>query len=257
MLGAREPYTLDAICIRSRDRDLSTQTTTAFTLTLPRPIQGKYLMVFALIPGSAYPVTSNNNTVPFNENATNKTATIPVGSYTGSTLAAAAATALTTSSGGFATYSASFSSVTAKITITSTGTFSLQFGTFPTNSAWSPLGWNQADTGAATSQVGPNIPDLASPISLNIRIDPGSCVQEFCTAKATWSGLVVPLNVQFASYSLISSDIWPQAIEFVQATKRLSISVLGVGGGAIDLNGNHWDLWLRKLGSGSPEVVRY
>ena len=51
----------DCVVIRSRDRDVKSASTSNFRVTFGRPLTGTYMLVYALIPANAYPVTKANN----------------------------------------------------------------------------------------------------------------------------------------------------------------------------------------------------
>ena len=73
----------DCVVIRSRDRDVKSASTSNFRVTFGRPLTGTYMLVYALIPANAYPVTTANNTIYFRENSTDKSCTLTPGNYTG------------------------------------------------------------------------------------------------------------------------------------------------------------------------------
>lgn len=245
----------DCVVIRSRDRDTKSTSTSSFRLSFQRPLSGRYIMVYCLIPATVYPVTGSNNIIYFRENSTNKLCTIPAGNYTGSGLATAVASTMTTASGGYATFSASFDTSTYLITISSTQSFVLQWGTFTTSSAAALLGYPASDTFAGTSAAGTYMIDLAAPISLNIRISPGTVDSSFVTASLVPSGLVVPLTTDFGVYSAITSSDLPQTITFSSPAKTLDVEVLDSSGTAASLNGANWEMYLRRWGA-FPEIAQ-
>lgn len=154
--------------VSSKER--SSGTSTNFTLQFPQtfpPCEAIELKAIS-IPYSYYNVRSTNNSIVFTENATQKTATFVVGSYSGATLASALKTALDLASGGYATFTVTFDSQTFKFTIASTQLFVLNF---PLSvDAYILLGFNFANTTSAVTTTSPNAAILSSPNILNLVI---------------------------------------------------------------------------------------
>src|SRR3954469_16644768 len=71
----------DCVIVRSRDKDSKTASTSSFRVTFQRPLQGTYMLVYALVPASVYPVSSANNVIFFRENSLDKSATLTPGNY--------------------------------------------------------------------------------------------------------------------------------------------------------------------------------
>ena len=234
----------EIILLKSSDRTLGTSSD--LNLTTAKILYGKYEIIYVSIYNTVYPVNSTNNIIYFNENATNKTATIPVGVYSTSgsnSILTAVGNALTTASGGFATFTATISSITNFITITSTQNFSLKLATNTSNSAYKIIGFTQTDTSAATTQTGSTIPNLSgnSSISLNI-----------ANISASWLGrssgqILVPLDVGFGALKYYIKDNFCQVINFTRETTNISVKVCDTDGKTLDLNGSEWEVALRKI----------
>jgi hypothetical protein len=238
----------DAAILRSLDRDRATDSTSNFRYTFSAPLRGRYILSFAMIPATVYPVNSGNNIVYFYENSTDKSATLPVGQYTAASLATQLASSLTTASGGYATYSVTYSGATGKLTTSSTQSFQTRFGAFSANSAALVLGFNAADTASGTSVTAPNLVNVASPISLSVDISGATPVSAFFTKGGFRAGLIIPLNVNFSQYQALSADQFPQLIEFVSGTSNVMVTVTDSGGNSVDLGGAQWELYLRRYG---------
>ena len=111
------------------------------------------------IPVTWYNVkTGVNDTILFNEGAGNLTATLTQGNYSISDLVTEIKTALDTA--GLDTYTVTYSSISMKITISSTGSFSLLFNT-GSSEIYKLIGFENIDTSSASSHVGSNVIDLA------------------------------------------------------------------------------------------------
>lgn len=93
---------------------------------------------YAIFPNLLYPIRANRNKVVFNEGAGNLTATIAEGYYNSSNFPTALKTAL--DAAGLDTYTVTISSTTGKITIASTGNFSLDFSD-TSSEMWKILGF--------------------------------------------------------------------------------------------------------------------
>jgi hypothetical protein len=125
-------------------------------------------LLWAAIPLSTFTISSTNNTIYFNENATNKSATIPAGYYSGSSLADAAQSALNSVSGGYNTYTVSYSSSTYKMTFSAANPFSLLWATQPSPNL--AFGFPATNTVSATSVTSTQACQLNSPQACNISI---------------------------------------------------------------------------------------
>lgn len=91
-------------------------------------------VIQAEIPFSYYVVNSNNRTFSLTELATTAVVTLPIGNYNSTTLSSALSAALTAVSPNGRTYSASYSTLTEKFTITaSSGDFTLSFSSDQTS----------------------------------------------------------------------------------------------------------------------------
>jgi hypothetical protein len=123
-------------------------------------------LISSIVPKSQYIINSNNNTIYFNEGGSDLTATITEGNYTISTLLAALKSSMDTVGG--LTYTLTNDTLTNKITISATGTFSLLFdggeenyldGTrtvYKENSIGPIIGFPRSDLSGASTYTAPN-----------------------------------------------------------------------------------------------------
>ena len=232
---------------RSRDRLSDSVGSHNFTMNITNtPLRGNYALEFLNIQNTIYTIRTNyNDILYFNENSTNKSATITAGYYTSSTISAALKTALDSASGGFATFTVTFSTTTQKITISSTQDFSLKFATTDNSSA-RLLGFNNVNTNAATTVTSNNVVNFSDPLSINIFIAEANS-SNFSSSNGGHGTFLVPIDVSFGGFKYYKSDDFKQIVNFV-GTNKLSIQVRSMeGSNAVDLNASDWEFCLRKL----------
>jgi hypothetical protein len=235
--------------IRSRDRAANTSSHTFGINLAGDPVEkGIYHLQFANIQNTSYTIRSGiNDVIYFNENATNKTATVTQGYYTSSSIVTAIKSAMDTASGGFATYTVTFSASTQKITIASTQNFSLTFGTNTNSSIARLIGFNAANTSAATSAISNNVINLSEPLSFAIRIREASEYNVSCI-NGSYASFVIPMDVGYGEYKYFRSEFdFPQYCTFANKQTRLNIEIRDFEGNLLDLNGSDFELCLRKI----------
>jgi hypothetical protein len=145
--------------INSKDRyNYSTTSSSApLTLQFSTTLDGKYFLSYGAFPRLGYGITSYNNTISFHDTA-DRTATLPVGVYTATTLAAALKVALDGAPGSVNTYTVTLS-IGNVLTIASTGNYSMNFtlgparyqGNAPNATIGSILGFGNIQTATATT----------------------------------------------------------------------------------------------------------
>ena len=242
----------DLFLLRSKDRTSASSSSHNFRLDLQGSLiePGSYNVEFINMQNSIYTIRSAvNDVIYFNENSTNKTATITAGYYTESTLPTAVKSTLDTASGGFATFTVTISASTKKMTIASTQNFSLKFATntSPTYpSAAKTLGYANTDTSAATSQVGTSIVNLADPLSVSIRIRQASS-KGFNCVNGAHGQILVPLDVGFGYLKAYKTDDFPQTLTFNNKANVLDIELRDLEGFYLDLNGSEFEMLLRRI----------
>lgn len=210
----------------------------------------KSLSIFNTI----YTINSNNNKIDFNENATNKTTTLTNGWYDSSSLCTHISSSMTTTSGGFATFTATYNSTTGKITISSTQNFSLLFLT-GTNKSYSPYrelgftdvnGINAIDTSVSTSSTANNIVNLGIPLTLYISINNwnGSNIKDTSNTHCTFA---IPIKAGFRELIEYNSSDIKQTVEIPPGINIISntmVSLTSINNKSIDLNGSEWSMTL-------------
>lgn len=129
-----------------------------FNIILDEPIKvDEVRLLHSRIPVTWYNIDSFNNNILFNEGAGNLTATIPVGNYAISELVSEIKTQMDIV--GSDTYTVTYNTKTMKLTIASTGTFSLLFNT-STSEIWEMIGFTKTNTSVGASHTGTNVIDL-------------------------------------------------------------------------------------------------
>jgi hypothetical protein len=134
-------------------------------------ISGLYQLKSVMLPITNYNINSTNNSIYFNEsNSSLKTCIIPEGFYSSFS---DVATALQTSmnSSGTGTYTCTVSSLTNKLTISSTVDFKLLFGSNTVNSASTVLGFVGDSSSSLTSQTGDHIMNISINTNYNFVIE--------------------------------------------------------------------------------------
>ena len=161
---------LHNVVVNSHERLSSSASSTDFEVILYSTLSNvsKIQLNWIQIPNSIYNISSSNNIVTFTENATLKTATIPVSAYNSDELATELASILTTASGGYNTYTVTYNTETYMFTFSATNAFMLNCSKakFP----YHELGFSNSDTSSATSITSSYIVSLEQPNELIVSI---------------------------------------------------------------------------------------
>ena len=198
-------------------------------------------------PNTVYNVNSNNNIIYFFEyvsSSTQLTATITPGAYNYGTLLTAIQTAMNAASVHSFTYTATYSATTFMITITSTGSFGLSFGTYTTNSIANIIGFT-INTSNATSQTGNQVIQLYQ--STFYYID----IREFPIATKSTNSLdygtfVINTSVNSGNvedWNLLNSYHQVQTYEG-QNLQELNVRLRDRNNQILNLNGADWSMIL-------------
>ena len=226
-------------------RDNAADSPSNFQITLSTPLSGKYELKSCFICADFPNISSKNNTIPFTEGGTAKTATLTPGYYTNATIAAAVTTALNNASGGFNVFSATINSITQRLTITATQPFVLNWGTRPSNSIARCLGFAAVDTDNGVLIGGTTIVVIDTVLSFNIIIDGLGAI---VNSKGMWSTFYVPMdqNSGTRSFVLFQPEEFQQCIDVSQSKSQLRIRVVDDDGQQLDLQQN-WQMILAKM----------
>ncbi len=241
--------------INSRDR--SSGTSSNFLYKLERPIDHVQRLGVrrVILPFSYYAFTANNNIITFDEGGGALTATINPGNYTRAEIETEIKTRMDTA--GADTYTVNISQNTYLLTITSTGTFSLDFTV--ANSANDLLGFGAAVFATAASHTGANAVNLTGPLSLFIRsneLSGGSrgrfinvgigsnIIFEITVDKdpneIILSQTAVPVMIQYAQdRHFTDAQSVNENSKFGRTLRDIDISIIDDTGLVMDLNGRN------------------
>lgn len=198
-------------------------------------------LAYFAIYNSIYTINSSNNKINFNENSTNKTATITSGSYTGALLASAVKTALDTASGGFNTFTVSYDNVSRKFTFSSANNFTLLFstGSDKATTPYKALGFYSQSSGLAvdsttsTNIVSPQQCDLGGPISLLMNIKEWNSGDEIQTSDNEFATFYIPLLNGSGGICIYDQTLFKQVATYnncpINAISQLSIKIYPSG----------------------------
>lgn len=231
------------VLVNSADR--VTGTATNFRVLLKDPIKSakSVELLQALIPNTAYNITTDNNVINFNDGAA-KSATIPVGGYSAASLATQIASSLTTASG-VITFSCSFSTTTFKFTISGTAAFTLSFSLNPIATT---LGFARTNLSAASTYTAPNTPAL---ITDYYHIEIAEINSVITTTAGESSTFIVPANTNAGDViNFQTNNSYPQKIvfSFSQSFQMFTLRLLRKFNSSyspVDLNGSNWSFLLR------------
>src|ERR1700744_2412566 len=245
------------ILIRSLSRSSGTSSSMTFTLKTPINVSRRGGALLRLeyfqFYNTLFNVTASNNALDFNENSTNKSITpIAVGIYDASTLASTVASALTTASGGYNTYTVTYNSTTKLFTFSASNAFTLLFGTggYASTSLFKQFGFTSssglvgADSVTGTSCTSPYIANLSLPLSMYIIINDSTTLLQ--TTDGNNPHFYIPANsgsgglVQFTR-----GEFFEQVIRYNNTEMTyLQISLQFPNNASANLNGSEWEMIL-------------
>lgn len=252
---------MNYLIINSQDR--TSGTSSNFTINSANNIRlngrKRIKLKHVSIYNTFYNINNNNNKIDFTENATNKTTTLTNGYYTATSLATHIGTAMTTTSGGFAVFTASYSTTTRKMAISSTQNFRLLFssGTSTSSSPYRELGFtdtngiNAVDTAVSTSATGNNHVNLGLPLTIYITINNwnGSNIKD---TSGTFTSFAIPINASSGEIINFNGDEIQQIIDIpptVNIVSQLRITLSSINNRALDLNNSEWNMVLEIISS--------
>lgn len=232
------------VIVRSRDRKPA-DNSHDFRVYFDRALSGTYFFSSASIPRTWYTCDSTNNRIYFNENATDKTASITPGNYTTTSLATAVETALNNASSGFANFSVAFSSATHKYTITSDQTFSLKFASNTLYSAHELLGFSATDTSPGTTATSQNIANLSSDVCCHLVIQQAKSTYHSAREGVIQATAIIPLTGSWGDVVRFTPEVDERSlIIFESPTSYLDICIKDSRGIVRSLNNVEWEFTL-------------
>lgn len=232
---------------RERNNAANDPSDATYYFTDPLPA-GRYLIRSFLLANTFYNVDSTNNIIYFNENSTNKTATITAGYYTSSTFPAAVKTAMDTASGGYNTFTVTLDSATKKVTIAAGNAFSFKFATNLNTGlgAQDLIGVGPLDTSAVTSYTCTRVMNLADPMAVLVQIDPVS--DNIRSMYGSASGCIyIPIVKPWGDIVEINDTTeYPQSITLPNQTSKLKVTFRDSKGRVRSLVGGRYYIWLER-----------
>ena len=239
----------DIILIRSIDRTSSSTNSSNFQINLTDKVEGLYEVLYVVMYNSFYNVVANvNDTIYFNENSTNKSCTISPGYYSTSgsnSILTALASAMTTASGGYNTYTATIGAANQLITVAAGNNFSFTFGTNTSRSLAQTLGFTNTNTTAATSSTAVNLPNLGGINSVAIYI-PQSTATNFECSSGSFGNVLVPMDVAFENRKFYIEYDFKQKVLFAKNCQTINIILRDTSGNNVSLNNTEWEMAIRK-----------
>jgi hypothetical protein len=192
---------------------------------------------FLMLPLSTYTISAGNNVLYFYENSTNKTATINPGNFSGNTLASLAQDALNTSSGGYNTYTVSYSNQTFLMTFSATNPFVLRWSV--PGSPNLQFGFQSVDTASSTSVMSTQVCNLTRPLVANISIP--ELDGTVFGSSMFGSTFLIPLK-EGSSYTNVWEPLYPMVVDTIPryGFNRLTVRLTHPDGSLFDLGNMDW-----------------
>lgn len=203
-------------------------------------------------------ITTTNNAFTLIElpgPVTHSAVTVPVGRYTGTTLAVALQTTLNAIPGVIHTYTVIYDTNTFKFTIAANGNFQFNFAVV--NSIAPALGFTEITTASATSLTSPGVAIIQADVEIFVGsslvggIDNG--IVPWFTGAATDLHIlaVVPINSYFGSiieYTCQDDEPWQDILQSTFSTipnttnvsVEMSFHLFFLSGAPVNLKGAHW-----------------
>lgn len=231
------------VLVKSSNRTTASTSSANFRIELPKTLEGDWLVRYIHMPNGLYNVVAGSNDTVYNSIAN---ATLTPGYYSSSTFAAMVQARLRAAQG-TNDFTANVDPDTKKITITNTASFTLNFATTSASAA-KLLGFANANTASATSQVGTNPINLIW--SQAIVIDVSECSYTIESTNVASSGrghLVVPFTVAYGSLERISHNELYQCLNFDRPTNTLTIQLFDTNGNSASLGNADWEMLLQKI----------
>jgi len=226
------------LTINSIDRDSGTSTSFHVPVKSPVPYVQRVKLKEVLVPNTVYRIRAGVNDQVAWHHSTDFAITVPPGCYTTTTLLSTIQAAMLLADAN--SYAWSYSADTLRVTVTGSAAFSLLWST--AHSMWRELGWNNSNTGSATSQTAPNVFSLYEPLILLIQ------VREIGQAGCTTAGIHYTFRLTFKSNSGEVID-WAEAQFYEQEVSvpgvnigELNVSLTYLDGSLVDLGAAEWHL---------------
>ena len=206
--------------------------------TLDKPIDGIWELISFVCTNNLFNVNSYNNKVYFNENGTDRTATLTLGNYYITDLKTELTTAINNVAS--ATFSVTIDNNTNKYTFTngSSTNFYFTFGTNTSNSARKLLGMNATDGTNATTQTSDKPVDLNTYKNMFINISENN--DRNVTGQSYFNtSLIINGTGSFGEIlRYVKNDNFSQYVK-LHNTKNIEIKIHDIDNNVIDLNSDY------------------
>jgi len=223
------------------------QSATYNLVTAGLPLEGTWELIDYSSVNQVYNVELNvNDQMHWDEGAGILIATIPPGSYTRTTLDAAAKPVMDLPSA--STFSFSELADTKKVVVTiGAGSFQWQFGTVTTRRASALFGLSNVDTPLDVAIAGDIVPNLFPHTHLLVRIS-GDSSQNATRLNSDEYSLIIPLNDEPFGEAMGARKLmnYQQTVFFSNTTSNITVDLFTEDGVALD-NTPRYVLSLRKL----------
>ena len=206
------------------------------TYTLDRAINGKYKLLSFVCTNNLFNVNDNNNKIYFNENGTDRIATLTNGNYDINDLKTECITALNDVASG--TFNITIDSLTRKYTFTSTNNFGFTFGTNTSNSGRKLIGMNASDDTQSLTHTSDTSIDLNTHKNILIDISENDDKNVIGVDYFDTSLVINGLGVFGDMIRYIDNDNFHQYIK-VKNTKKLKLRFHDSNNETIDLNSEY------------------
>ncbi len=239
------------IIVSSRNKTYPTDTNGNFTISFNNA-QLESFKAFRVktvtVPYKMYPVNNTNNIIYFQESTGPLVAAqISPGYYTITTILAQINSVMNSASPNSQTYTATYDNTLDRITITSSGTFSLQFSN-TVNSASSVLGFSHTNTSLNLSNIGNNGPILSIDCLylrssyISSQLLKGNILNNSITNIIQ----TIPINVSFNELIIYTAqdDSLQQLTMSNKFLNQIDFQITDFNGNIYDLNGSHVNIEL-------------
>jgi hypothetical protein len=213
-----------------------------FNINLSRPVFNvkKVQVSEVLIPNVFYNITSSNNTIIVDEGKGAQSSSITVGQYDITSLLSALKTALDGNNVLSGIFTCSYSTVTYKVTISSTVAFSITYGNLADN-----LGFTDS-TGSASTHTASRIFDIST--TRQVYIQSNILTSAELNGKRQNILCKVPLNTSFGAIITYKNESENSIVlDNPQDISSLDFKLINKRNEALDLNGLNWSMTLNLI----------
>ena len=204
--------------------------------TLDQPINGRWELISFVCTNNIFNVNQYNNKVYFNENGTDRTATLTPGNYYITDLKTELGNAMNNVA--TATFTVTISNNTNKLTISTSVNFYFTFGTNTSNSARKLLGMNATDGSNATTQVSDMSVDLNTHKNIFININENDDRDVTGQSYFNTSFVINGIGSFGEIMRYVNIDNFDQSVKF-RNTKALKVRIHDLDNNEIELNSDY------------------